>query len=200
MRALVFDTETTGLPLWKEPSEHPGQPHLVQYTGVVVDTDTAEESDYVDTLVRPDGWIIPDEVSAIHGITTERALAEGVPEADVVRGWHDLLPTVDLVVGFNVDFDLRLMRIGLVRYGWTKEQCDEIAKAIRKHDVMRQVTPIAKLPPTNRMMAAGMRQFKQPTLKEAMLAVFGETMEDAHDARGDVLATLRLFMHLNHGG
>lgn len=25
--ALFYDTETTGLPLFSEPSEHPGQPH-----------------------------------------------------------------------------------------------------------------------------------------------------------------------------
>ena len=30
MRLLMFDTETTGLPLWKDPSDHPDQPHLVQ--------------------------------------------------------------------------------------------------------------------------------------------------------------------------
>ena len=41
----VFDTETTGLPKFKEPSEHPDQPHIVDicallYTpdGVLVDS------------------------------------------------------------------------------------------------------------------------------------------------------------------
>lgn len=27
---LFYDTETNGLPLWSEPSEHPDQPHITQ--------------------------------------------------------------------------------------------------------------------------------------------------------------------------
>ncbi|KAG1311504.1 hypothetical protein G6F63_016316 [Rhizopus arrhizus] len=35
----------------------------------------------LDVIVRPDGWIIPDEGAAMHGITTEHAAAVGVPES-----------------------------------------------------------------------------------------------------------------------
>lgn len=41
--ALFYDNETNGLPLFKEPSNHPGQPHIVQLAAVLVDLDTGKE-------------------------------------------------------------------------------------------------------------------------------------------------------------
>ena len=72
---LVFDVETTGLPLWNEPSEDPRQPHLVQLAALLVDDDTRQVISTLDVIVRPDGWLIPEDVAAVHGITTERAAA-----------------------------------------------------------------------------------------------------------------------------
>lgn len=37
MKAIVYDTETTGLPLFSQPSEDPRQPHIVQLAAIVVD-------------------------------------------------------------------------------------------------------------------------------------------------------------------
>lgn len=38
--ALFYDCETQGIPLFKEPSEHPEQPHIVQVAACLVDVDT----------------------------------------------------------------------------------------------------------------------------------------------------------------
>lgn len=77
---IFFDTETTGIPNWKEPSEHPDQPHIVQLAAELVDLDTQEVLDSMDVIVKPDGWIISEEMTAIHGITNEHALEVGIPE------------------------------------------------------------------------------------------------------------------------
>jgi hypothetical protein len=107
--ALVFDTETTGLPLFEQPSDHPDQPHLVQLGALLVDLDTRRELASVDLIVRPDGWVIGEEVSKIHGITHELAMDVGVPEASWRRcayfdvapgrwrlppGWHTTSPSM----------------------------------------------------------------------------------------------------------
>lgn len=39
-RVVFFDTETSSLPLFKLPSEHPDQPHIVQLGACLVDIDT----------------------------------------------------------------------------------------------------------------------------------------------------------------
>lgn len=88
--ALFYDTETTGLPLFKEPSEHPDQPHIVQLAAILVDLDTRREIASMDVIVRPDGWTIPDDVAAIHGITTGHAMQVGVPEKLAVRMFMSL--------------------------------------------------------------------------------------------------------------
>lgn len=83
--ALFYDTETTGLPLFKEPSEHPDQPHIVQLAACLVDLDTRKTIASMDVIVKPNGWTIPAEVSAIHGITTEHAMDVGISEAMAIE-------------------------------------------------------------------------------------------------------------------
>ena len=56
---FFYDTETTGLPLFREPSEHPGQPHLVQLAAALVDLDTRETVASLDVVVRPTAGPFP---------------------------------------------------------------------------------------------------------------------------------------------
>ena len=72
---LFFDTETTGIPNWKIPSESEEQPHIVQIAAILCDSDTKEIKEEIELIVRPDGWVIPDEVAEINGITTERVFS-----------------------------------------------------------------------------------------------------------------------------
>ena len=74
--ALLFfyDTETTGIPNFKEPSEHPDQPHIVQIAAALVDDETRKTVSSINLIIKPDGWAIPEELTEIHGIsTTNRA-------------------------------------------------------------------------------------------------------------------------------
>lgn len=197
MKVMVYDTETNGLPLWSQPSEHPGQPHLVQYTAVLFSDQTRQEMAFDTMLVRPEGWSIPPELTAIHKITMEQAMDEGVPLRQAVSAYQTMRGQSDLVSGYNVAFDERIMRIAMLRCGMSKFECDAIQSSPRTHDVARQVTPLCRLPPTDKMMAAGRKTFKQPKLAEAMRVLLNEEMDDAHDSRADVFATMRLFLHLN---
>lgn len=197
MKILFFDTETTGLPLWSEPSDHPNQPHLVQFSAIFMDRDGINGPEVINMIVAPDGWTIPDEVVAVHGITTERATIEGSPENMAVDAFVELASKAELISGFGVDFDLRIMRIAMLRSGREKEACDEFASKIRKHCCMRQATPLCKIPPTYRMMASGRKTFKSPTLTEAVKELLGEDLPGAHDAMVDVEATSRLYFHMN---
>lgn len=201
MKIMFFDTETQSLPEWGSPSDDPKQPHCVQFTAVLTDADTQQELEFVNLIVRPDGWIIPDEVAKIHGITTEIALAEGVPESLVVDNFVMMATKADLVVGYNVAFDLRIMRICMLRFGYTKDGVDQFAREqVRKHCCQVQATPLARIPPTDKMMQAGRKTWKTPNLGEAVKAILGEEMDDAHDARADVLWTQRLYFHMNPTG
>ena len=181
---LFYDTETTGLPLFKEPSEDPRQPHLVQLAFKVVDPRTREALDAIDVIIKPDGWVIPDEAAAIHGITTERALDEGVPERKALGLLLDAWASCSVRVGHNEQFDARIIRIGLKRYG--EEAASDLWKAGRAECTANQATPIVQLPPTEKMLRAGFNKFKTASLSEAHKFFTGRDLDGAHNAMVDV--------------
>lgn len=200
MKLLVWDTKTTGLPLWKEPSEHPDQPHLVELAAVLVDTDTREELQSDSRIVAPDGWTIPDDVAALHGITTERAALEGHALPTVIGWFNGLTRDADEVTTYGISFDMRIWRIAMLHSGLTKESADAYAENLKTSCVMRRCTPICKLPPTDKMMAAGRKTFKAPNLGEACEVMLGRKLEGAHSAMVDVRATVDLWFRLRELG
>ena len=181
--AIFFDTETTGLPLFNEPSEDPRQPHLVQLAACLVDLDTRNTIASMDVIIKPNGWTIPDEVAAIHGITTEHALDVGVSEVQAV-GMFMSLWADRLRIAHNQSFDARIMRIALLRH-FNAEVAEEW-KAGKSECTQILATPIVKAPPTAKMKAVGRNHFKSANLGESVLHFTGKPLENAHSAMADV--------------
>lgn len=190
----IFDTETTGLPAFKLPSDDPVQPHIVDICALLF-TPQGELVDSFEAMVRPDGWSIPEEVSAIHGITEAIALEHGIPEAEAVEGFMRVWRQAGLRVAHNVSFDDRILRIGLMRF-----QGEEVANNFREGDkfcTCQSTTNIVKCPPTAKMIAAGRgRQFKQPSVAEALKFFTGEDLVGGHRARPDTEACARVYFAL----
>lgn len=193
---LAFDTETTGLPDWRAPSDADHQPHLVQLAMILID-ETFTERASVSMIIKPDGWTIPEEgPAAVHGITNQMAMRYGVPERTAANLFAHYLYALDCTaVAHNAAFDLRIMRIALLRAGYSKERLD--AREPRHFCTMRAATPIVNLPPTEKMIAAGFNKPKSASLTECVRHFFGEGLEGAHDALVDVRACVRVFRHLN---
>jgi DNA polymerase III subunit epsilon len=189
---LAIDAETTGVPLWKLPSSHPEQPHIVQLAAQLIDPETRTARASWDMLVAPNGWTIPNAATAIHGISQERAATEGVNESIAVRTYMDAWAQADVVLGYSTAFDQRIMRIAMVREGMTRPEIEAYERK-RAIDVMAMVTPICKIPPTDKMMATGNRTYKTPSLVQAALVLLGERMPGAHNAAHDLEFTLKLY-------
>ena len=191
---LAFDTETTGLPDFKAPSDAPQQPHLVQLAMVLLDDEGAERAS-ASLIVKPEGWIIPDDIAKIHGITTEIAANVGVAEKIATELYVSLAyrPGVTLVA-HNVSFDLRIMRIAMLRGGYSKEWQE--ARGGTTFCTMTTASPIVNIPPTAKMRAAGFTKPKPPRLAECIKFFFDEDLIGAHDALIDVRACVRLYRHL----
>lgn len=186
--AIFFDTETTGFPAWNQPSESDVQPHLVELAAQVVDLDTRIVVYSMDMIIKPVGWIIPDECVRLHGITTERAMDEGIPEEEAVERFYELWAYRHRVA-FNFPFDERIMRIAFKRYLDPRDpalalQPSDEWKATSKEDAMRMASPILNLPPTEKMRGGR----KQPNLAEAYQFFTGEPMRGAHRAAADTEA------------
>ena len=182
---LFYDTETTGLPDFKAPSESAHQPHIVQLAALLVDMDTRETIQSMDVIIRPGGWTIPDEVAAVHGITTQHALDVGIPESMAVSMFMELWSGRNRVA-HNQQFDARIVRTALMRYVDT--EAADIWKEGAAECTAIMATPICQLPPTAKMVRAGFNKFKTPNLGEAYRHFTGNELVNAHSAMADVLA------------
>ena len=196
--ALFYDTETTGLPLFSEPSEDPRQPHIVQLAACLVDLDTREVRASMDVIVRPDGWTIPDDVAAIHGITTEKATALGVGELVALNMLLDLWSCASVRIGHNESFDARIVRIAIKRHvpASMAGHADAIAgpwKNAPAECTQRLATPICAIPPTEKMTAARRFHYKTPNLQEAYTHFFGAPFAGAHSAMSDARACMAVY-------
>ena len=52
---FVYDTETTGIPLFDQPSDDPRQPHIVEVAAGLFDMETGARFGEYHAIVRPDG-------------------------------------------------------------------------------------------------------------------------------------------------
>lgn len=201
--AVFFDTETTGLPDFKSPSEAEHQPHIVQLAAALVDLSGRQIKESMDVIIRPDGWTIPAEVSAIHGITHEMAMDVGIPEKDAVEQFLALMRDIEADamcppfrqrIAHNEQFDARIIRIALMRY--FGEDVANAFKAAPASCTMRAATPIVKAPPTEKMLRAGRSHHKAPNLGECVRHFFDRDLEGAHNAMVDVQACIDVYFAL----
>lgn len=190
MNTLVFDTETTGLPLWNDPSDHPDQPYIVDIAASLFDP-TGLEIDRFDAIVKP-GVPIPEELARLHGITTEMAMESGIEIAEAHANLMALVDKASLIVGHNVSFDIRLARIQAARA--TGEKWDN---PLPTFCTMRRTTNICKILKANPRCH---NDWKWPNLTEAVRHFFAEDHSNAHRARADCDATARIYFHLKEQG
>ncbi len=182
---FVFDTETTGLIDWKMPNDHPCQPNMVSLAAIQLDENLNElASIYV--LVRPEGWEIPAEATAIHGITTAVAYQYGLPINSVLRLIEQLTASCGTVAGFNIEYDRRIVHLESLR---------ALKPLAIDHQpeffcVMKSMTDICKIPHKTR------GGFKFPKLAEAYQHATGKELYSAHNALADVRATVEVYRYL----
>ena len=171
---LFGDTETTGLPIWKIPSDDESQPHIVQLAAVLCNEDR-EITQSMDVIVKPNCWDISKEVSDIHGITHEMAMDIGVPEKLALEMYMALWDACDLRVFHNTVFDNRMLRIALKRY-----LPDLVSDETWKNKEFYYCTLMA-----SRKIMGGKSGH---TLSESYLHFTVKEMGNAHSAMPDALA------------
>lgn len=195
MKILIPDTESTGLFDYRKRADEEGQPRIAQLACVLlgVNDDWTEVETLADksTLILPDGWEMPAELveKMGHGLTTERLLAEGLPIAEALDGYLELFDQCDLIAGFNVEYDLKLIRGELRRL----DRPDHYAER-PVFCAMRAATQICALP---KKKGGG---FKFPKLTEAFPILCGEEITGAHNAEDDVRSTIRVIRALQARG
>ena len=184
---LIYERETTGLPRdWNAPlTDSENWPRLVQLAWQLHDA-SGKLISRGNRIVKPDGFTIPYTSAKIHGITTERAAADGLPLSAVLAEFDKDLAQAKYVMGHNIEFDVNIVGAEYHRLAQPVEKLTE--KPVI--DSKNEATDFCAIP--------GGRggQFKWPTLTELHLKLFNKGFDEAHDAAYDVDATARCFFEL----
>jgi DNA polymerase III subunit epsilon len=166
----VFDLETTGLDV---------------ATARIV-TATVARLDQNGVLVELSEWLvnpgieIPEAASNVHGVTTERAIAEGSDPATAVAQITELLRKHNLqmpLVAFNAPYDFSILKAEAQRYGIAPLEPKPVIDPLvldRKVDRFRK----------------GKRNLG------VMSEHYGIKLEDAHNATADAVAAGRIAQQL----
>ncbi|MER8602838.1 3'-5' exonuclease [Mesorhizobium sp. M1233] len=187
----IFDTETTGLFLWRDeagnpiPADAEGQPRLAHIGMILLDDNLIEERS-IDLYVKPDGWKMSPGAQAVNGLTDEFLTENGFPIADVMGQYASVIDEGYVLVAFNSQFDTKMGRAELRRCGM-----DDRFERTPNICVMKASTDVCQI---QRMRPGG--GFKQPKLSEAC-AFFGIVNDAAHSAGGDARAALEVFRRLH---
>lgn len=179
---LFFDTETTGKANFKLPCDHPDQPRLVQL-GAIMCNEEGKEISSMNLIVRPDGYTIPEEAAALHGIPHSLACAVGLPAVRVLNIFHELARSSATFVAHNIDFDEFVLNGEFLRHKYTKLPFETDAQFLC---TMKGMMDFCKL-------TGGYNgEYKWPSLQEAYFTAFDQPFDGEHDAMADVRACMAL--------
>jgi len=187
---LIFDTETTGIPRrGAPPSDTASWPRVVQIAWLVLDESGREVRSRCH-IVRPQGFEIPADAVRVHGITTERALREGVDLRHALLAFGEELSAATTIVAHNAEFDAGTLDAEYHRLGWKKGPLG--ARPILC--TMRAATNLCRIP--------GGRHgaYKWPRLEELHAFLFGQAPPVTHDALADARACARCYLELRRRG
>jgi len=188
---IVFDTETTGkAKSFSAPiTDFNNWPRMVQIAWKLFDRNGVE-LDSQNLIIKPQGYIIPDEAIKIHRITNERAKSEGVLLRVALEKFGEAIRNSKYLIAHNITFDENVVGCELLREGMHNYIQD-----IMHIDTMTRTTEFVGIP--NKMGRSG---FKYPSMTELHHKLFGKGFEDAHDALADVTALANCFFKLQELG
>lgn len=134
-------------------------------------------------IIIPDGYVIPDKAASIHGISTERAQAEGVPLRQAMDEFMAASALATKFVAHNIAFDEKIVGAECLRL--------KLPIPFEKKPMlctMKESTQYCRIP--------GPFGMKWPTLTELHTKLFGKPFEGAHDALADVGACKSAYYEL----
>jgi len=207
MRVLVFDTETTGLPQTKiiNPDTLHLWPHIVQFSYIIYDTRDNEITETNDYIIKiSEKIIISEESSKIHKITNEITSRTGIYITVVLDKFFEDLKTADKLVGHNIEFDINMVKVELLRMIYKNSFINEPNKIYR--DNLFYITNYKNICCTLKdsiefcniraIDKLGRPYLKYPKLIELHEKLFNTTPNNLHNSLNDIVVTLRCYMKL----
>jgi len=209
MLILVFDTETTGLPKTKiiSPDTLNEWPIIVQFSYIIFDTNLNDIVKSKDHIIKiPESILISEESSKIHGITNEISTKKGVLLTEVLIEFFNHLRLVDYIVGHNINFDINMLKIELLRNIYNnsfqpqeikhyKYELHYISNYKNIYCTLQESIKICNIKAIDKF---GKEYLKYPKLIELHEKLFNSSPNNLHNSFNDILVTLRCFIKLKY--
>lgn len=209
MRVLVFDTETTGLPHTKilNPDILNLWPHIVQFSYVIYDTETNDIVVSMDKIIKvPEAVEISEGSIALHGITKEISQNKGCKISETINIFFKYLKNVDVLVGHNIEFDIQMLKVELLRFIYFADMSDE--KNIKYKNYLYHLSNFENIYCTmkksidlcgiKKQDKFGKEYNKYPKLIELHQKLFNTSPDNLHNSFNDILITLRCYIKMNY--
>lgn len=187
MKVLVFDTETTGLPV-NNPSiyQTSAWPHVIQLSYILYDTDKNKIIASQDNIVNiPKCVDISQESIDVHGITRKDTDRRGYEMKGLLETFQTCLENSDFIVAHNIQFDKKILMVegirNKIKLNFDKPQ---------EYCTMKNGSHICKI---ERVNNRGEKYFKYPKLAELHKTIFDTEPNNLHNAFVDILICLRCF-------
>lgn len=187
---VAFDTETTGLPKPGRPLFE--QPHICEMAFGQFELGTGRCVACYSSLIALAGWTVPDDAARIHGITTDLCYEFGLDIGGALAEFYAFCSGAEFIVAHNMKFDFMMHAHECERAGIK----DSPFRYSNARCTMELAKPICRIPPTDRMIRAGISGFKPPSLAEACRSVLGREPSGAHSAFFDMIDCAELFYKL----
>ena len=129
---MVFDTETTGLKPQNgdRPIEFACQILNVHNGNLELELDD-------DFYINP-GFLISDVITDLTGITNEKLQAEGVSPEDAHVAMANLFADVDVIAGYNVNFDVRMVSALYNDFGDSFPDIEALKAYVQEHPLQER--------------------------------------------------------------
>ncbi|MBU0653494.1 MAG: hypothetical protein KKG96_11560 [Proteobacteria bacterium] len=196
---LVFDTETTGLPINKHapPDDLKNWPYVVQIAWLLFDDEhkLIEHSNFY--LKQP--VVIPAEATNVHGITTAMMLEQGIEPSNAYANFKKAIGKTEYLISHNIDFDIPTVHCDFLRNGMQWDFPNN-----KMFCTMKKGTKFCHILQHN-------GEFKWPTLAELYQKCFypgykmknfpdATSTSNVHNANTDACMTAQCFFKLKEWG
>lgn len=187
MRAVIFDTETTGLTKLSFANAHNFKqwPRMVQIAWAVLEDD--EISEQYSAIIRPDGYTIPASAAQLHGISQVKAENAGVPIEEVLHAFQSACAQAQTIIAHHLLFDL-----GVVMSESLRQETKIDLPGHRICTMHAGRTYLAK--------DQGLKRGGYPKLGQLYEALLGFGYPTKHDAHHDMIACFHVYKALKRRG
>jgi len=163
---LIFDTETSGF----------DNPDILQLAYIIIDENN--------NIIKKANYYIKNRISSvkamkIHNITIDKLREFGKDFYTVINEFIIDLENVNTIIGHNLDFDIRV-----------------VLNNLRKYDIKIIINNIEEYNIFKYFIIYDTYKTSKLALSKLYFNLFNSNINNAHDALGDVEATLKCYLQL----